>query len=71
MHIPKLQSVSYPTIQSIQIHQDSVIQMLRQLHFSKAYGPDKIPGLFLRETAIELSSPLTLIFQASLTRPAP
>ena len=65
-YIPKLQGVPYSTIQSIQIHQDGVIQLMQQLDYSKAYGPDEIPGCLLKETATELSSPLTLIFQASL-----
>ena len=39
---------------------------MQQLDYSKAYGPDKIPGRLLKETANELSPPLTLIFQASL-----
>ena len=65
-YIPKPQGTPYPTIQSIQIHQDGVIQLMQQLDYSKAYGPDKIPGRLLKETAVELSSPLTLIFQASL-----
>ena len=39
---------------------------MQQLDYSKVYGPDKIPRHLLKETAIELSSPLTLIFQTSL-----
>ena len=66
LYIPKLQGVPYPIIQSIQIHQDGVTQLMQQLDYSKAYGPDKIPGRLLKETANELSPPLTLIFQASL-----
>ena len=65
-YIPKPQGTPYPTIQSIQIHRDGVIQLMQQLDYSKAYGLDKIPGHLLKETAVELSSPLTLIFQASL-----
>ena len=66
IYVPKPQDTPYPTIQSIQIHRDDVIQLMQQLDYSKAYGPDKIPGCLLKETAVELSSPLTLIFQASL-----
>ena len=66
VYIPKLQGVPYPKIQSIQIHQDGVIQLMQQLDYSKAYNPDKIPRRILIDTATELSSPLTLTFQASL-----
>ena len=54
MYIPKLQDVPYPTIQSIQIHQDGVIQLMQQLDYSKAYGPDKIPECLLEETTNKL-----------------
>ena len=47
------------------MNQDGVIQLMQQLDYSQVYGPDKIPR-HLKETAIELSSPLTLIFQTSL-----
>ena len=70
-YIPKLQGVPYPTIQSVQIYQDGVIQLLQQLDNSKAYGYDNIPGRLLKEFAFELSSPLTLIFQASLKQGQP
>ena len=53
-YTPKLQGVPYRTILSIQIHQDGVIQLMQQLDYSKAYGPDKIRGCLLKETAIEL-----------------
>jgi len=66
LYIPKLQGVPYPTILSIQIYQDGVIQLLQQLDNSKAYGPNNIPGRLLKEFAFELSSLFTLIFQASL-----
>ena len=36
---------------------ESVTQLMQQLHYSKAYGPDKIPGRLLKETANELSPP--------------
>ena len=39
---------------------------MQLLDYSKAYGPDKIPRHLLKETAVELSSSLTLIFQTSL-----
>ena len=61
--IPEPQGTPYPTIQSIQIHWDGVIQLMQQLDYSKAYSPDKFPGCLLKETAVELSSPLTLIFK--------
>ena len=47
------------------------MQLLQQLDSSKAYGPDNISGRLLKEFAFELSSPLTLIFQASLKQGQP
>ena len=49
--IPKLQGIPYPTIQSIQIHQDGVIQLMQHvaIDYSKTYDPDKIPGCLLKK----------------------
>ena len=63
IHVLKLQGVPYPRIQSIQIHQDGINQLMQQLDYSKAYSLDEIPGCLQK---LLLSSPLTLIFQASL-----
>ena len=51
-YIPKLQGIPYPTIQSIEIHRNSIIQLLHAAT-CKAYGPDKIPGHLLKEIAVK------------------
>ena len=56
----------YPTIPSVQVNVNGIINLLRNLKPHKAPGPDGIPPRFLRDMATSIAPILTIIFQASL-----
>ena len=55
-------------IESIDIHEEGVLNLLRKLDPSKATGPDKISSRFLKEFALEITPALTLFFVNSLSQ---
>ena len=52
---------------SNRLHQNGVIKLLKKnINPHKASGPDGIPGKLLKEIAVEVSSAVVLLFQASI-----
>ena len=51
------------------ISSDQIYEQLKALKPSKSAGPDGIHPKFLKEAAIELSKPLTLIYRMTPHRP--
>ena len=66
--LPDLGNRTYPIIQEITITQPNVEKLLTDLNPHKAISPDSISTRFLKECAKDISSALTLIFQASLNQ---
>ena len=64
--IPTLDGTPYPSIGDLQIHQDGVTKLLKDLNPNKAAGPDNIPCRVLKELAEELSPVITAICCQSL-----
>ena len=54
----------YPDMHSFTVNQVSVQKLTQNLKPHKAEGPDRIPTRFLKMFAVELSSAMTLMFQA-------
>ena len=67
-NVPVLEGNPLPNIPPIHIHADGVAQLLLNLKFHKAAGPDNFPSYFLKEVANEIAPALSLIFQASLNQ---
>ena len=67
-NVPVLEGNPFPDIPPIHIHADGVTQLLLNLKFHKAAGPDNFPSYFLKEVANEIAPALSLIFQASLNQ---
>ena len=63
--LPDLPDDHHPTMDNITVCQNGVIKLLRNLKPFTASGPDGIPTKFLKETAVEISPAITLLFQAS------
>ncbi len=55
-----------PIIDNLSIRTKGVEKLLQKLIVNKVAGPDDLPGYILSETATELSSILTAIFNQSL-----
>jgi len=51
---------------TIQINEEGILKLLRNINPRKASGPDNIPASILRDCASDLAPILTLIFQTSL-----
>ena len=60
-----LRSSVYPDIPFLEIGIDGVIKQLKNLNHNKATGPDELPARVLKETAAEIASIITHIFQQS------
>ena len=64
--LPDLPDVHHPVMEDITVCQNGVIKLLRNLKAFTASGPDDIPTKLLKETAVEISPAVTLLFQASI-----
>ena len=64
--LPDLPDDHHPTMDNITVCQNGVIKLLRNLKPFTASGPDGIPTKLLKETAVEISPAITLLFQASI-----
>ena len=64
--VPHLHGPDYPNIPGIQVAQEGVEKLLKNLNPKKASGPDQITCRFLRELATEIAPILTEIFCQSL-----
>ena len=66
--LPELPNSPYSDISRISVTLNGVINLLQNLKEFKAYGLDKIPNRLLKEYAVEVTSSLTLLFQASINQ---
>jgi len=57
---------SHPAMTDITAQVSGVVKLSRNINHYKAPGQDKNSAPFMKETAAELASALSLIFQASL-----
>ena len=55
-----------PPMEKLIVHEDGVLQLLRQLKTNKATGPDELSARVLKETADIVAGPLCDIFNQSL-----
>ena len=63
---PNVQGPQSDKMHEININNERITRLLKNLSSSKASRPDMISARFLKETADEVAVGLTLIFQASL-----
>ena len=66
--VPDMGISPYPSITSIEITRQGVINLLANCDSNKSPGPDKINPLFLKNKANEIALMLTHLFQQLLTR---
>lgn len=62
-NIEKTLSSSFPYIE---ITKNNVLSKLKKLKCSSSTGPDGVPSILLKECAVVLSAPLTMLFNRSL-----
>jgi ribonucleases P/MRP protein subunit RPP40 len=62
----EIEPVINDTLSSIHIDQLTVLKHLTNIQTDKGSGPDKIPPIFVKQTATALATPLTKIFNQSL-----
>ena len=65
-NIPKKGTSDHPTMDSIRVHRNGVLKLLRDLKIHKATGPDEVPAFILKSAASQLSPILTRLYQYSL-----
>ena len=65
-NIPSPAGEPYPDMAKIEITEEGVCKLLRNLNPHKASGPDGLPGRILKECADEISPFLTTIFNKNL-----
>lgn len=65
--VPKLKGDPFPAIDDIQVTENGVLKLLKNLNTSKAPGPDCLPNRILKELATELAPSLTLLFNQTLS----
>jgi hypothetical protein len=64
---PNIPSLSHPPLQQVIITPTDVHDVLKNLNVSKASGPSGINNRILRELSVELSIPLSELFNTSLS----
>ena len=65
-NIPRKGSSHHPTMDSIRVHCNGVLKLLRDLKIHKATGPDEVPAFILKSAASQLAPILTRLYQYSL-----
>ena len=65
--IPEPQGSRAPNLPPLEINCNGVYKLLSKLNVHKAMGPDQIPNIFLKETAIHTAELLTFIFNQSIS----
>ena len=65
--LPPLKETSYPSINSLKIHHDGVLNLLNKINPNKASGPDNIPNLILKNCAKELTPAIVHLFNLSIS----
>ena len=66
--LPDLQPVTDASLQSIEVTVQDVLDQLKALDVSKAYGPDGIPPRLFKEGKDMLASPLCRLYNISLQK---
>ncbi|MEW8548082.1 MAG: reverse transcriptase family protein, partial [Candidatus Thiodiazotropha sp.] len=66
--LPNKGTSPFPPMEQIQVHQDGVLKLLKNLKPHKASGPDNLPTRILILAAEELAPVLTTLFQLSLDK---
>ena len=56
----------YKKMKNINVKRKGVLKLLSEIKEHKATGPDRIPGKFLKEFALEIVDAYVLLFQASI-----
>ena len=56
----------YKKMKNINVKRKGVLKLLSEIKEHKATGPDRIPGKFLKECALEIVEAYVLLFQASI-----
>ena len=65
--IPEPQGPRGPILSPLVINYNGVYKLLSKLNVHKAMGPDQIPNIFLKKTAIHTAELLTYIFNQSIS----
>ena len=65
-NIPKKGTSDHFTMDSIQVHRNGVLKLLRDQKIHKATGPDEVPAFILKSAVSQLSPILTRLYQYSL-----
>ena len=65
---PTIDHTEIPDMPPITVHVNGVTKLLSDIKPYKSSGPDGIPAFLLKEVALQLAPPLTLVFQASLNQ---
>ena len=65
-NIPEPSGTAYQSMQEIDITEEGVHKLLRNLNPRKASGPDQVPARLLKELADELAPLLTIVFKKCL-----
>ena len=66
-NIPSPTGDPFPNMAEIEVSEEGVLKLLKNLNPHKASGPDQIPSRFLKECAKELAPYLTIIFPKTLS----
>ena len=56
----------YPYMKTINISEQDIIKLLKQINPHKATGPDQICGIVLKELSTDIATSITYIFQKNL-----
>ncbi|XP_072018350.1 uncharacterized protein [Amphiura filiformis] len=64
--LPDLGPSNHPPMNGIQITNQGIVKLLKNLNPYKASGPDGVPARLLKETAEEIAPAISLLYQASL-----
>lgn len=59
---------NHPSMENITVSVNGVIKLLKNLKPYAASGPDGIPTMLLKHTAVEIAPAVTLLFQASINQ---
>ena len=66
--LPTSNPVNLPMLNNIVVHDEEVLDQVKFLDCNKSYGPDVISPRFLKMAGASIVKPLTLLFNASITK---
>ncbi len=67
INLPLLHKQSNSTINSIQLSEDEIKDIIKNIPINKATGPDKISHKLLKHICLSVAKPITILFSMSLT----